>query len=114
MIKIRIYHNPRCRKSRETLALIEDRGKIEIIDYLKDGLIASELEADIQKANTSIESFIRRGEAIYKADYKGKVLSEKAWIQAFIKHPKLFERPLVVVGDKSALGRPPENVLKLF
>ena len=114
MTKIRIYHNPRCRKSREALALIEGRGEIEIIDYLKEGFNISELETDIKKANVPIEAFVRKGEAIYKSEYKGKVLDEKGWIKAFVKHPKLFERPLVVVKNRSVLGRPPENVLNLF
>jgi len=60
------------------------------------------------------EELLRRGEAIYKDNYKGKELTNEEWIDAMIEHPKLIERPIVVSGDKAVIGRPPENVLDLI
>ena len=60
------------------------------------------------------EELLRRGEAIYKDNYKGKELTNEEWIDAMIEHPKLIERPIVVSSDKAVIGRPPENVLDLI
>ncbi|NQV52937.1 MAG: arsenate reductase (glutaredoxin) [Flavobacteriales bacterium] len=112
---MKIYHNPRCRKSRETLALIEVAGiKPEVIEYLKDVPSAIDLKAIIQKLGISAEALVRKGEAEYKLLYKGKSLSEDQWIQAMLDHPKLIERPIVIKGDTAVLGRPPENVERLL
>ena len=110
-----IYHNPRCRKSRETLALIEESGiDVKIIEYLKDVPSAEELKDLINKLGISAEKLLRKNEAIFKEQFKGKDLSEDEWIQAMIEHPKLIERPIVVKGSKAVLGRPPEHVKELL
>ena len=112
---MKIFHNPRCRKSRETLALIESKGiEPEIILYLEDRPTKQELKSIIEMLNIDAESLIRKGESIYKTLYKGKKLSEPKWIQAMIDHPKLMERPIVIKGDLAIIGRPPENVLELL
>jgi len=112
---MKIFHNPRCRKSRETLALIESKGiEPEIILYLEDRPTKQELKSIIEMLNIDAESLIRKGESIYKTLYKGKKLSEPEWIQAMIDHPKLMERPIVIKGDLAIIGRPPENVLELL
>jgi len=112
---MKIYHNPRCRKSRETLEIIQDQGIVpEIILYLEDVPSAKELEAILKKLKMDPADLIRKGEAIYKEKYKGKSLTDKQWIKAMITHPKLIERPIVVKGRKAVLGRPPENVMGLF
>lgn len=110
-----IYHNPRCRKSRETLQLIrESDNLVEIVEYLDDQLSEDELEELLERLEMKAEQLVRKGEAIYKENYKGKQLSEKEWIEAMVEHPKLIERPIVVKGNKAVLGRPPENVNELL
>ena len=112
---MKIYHNPRCSKSRETLALINDAGKdVEIIEYLNNRPGKQELTDLLQKLGLRAEQLIRKGEVVYKDNFKGKELSEKKWIEAMIKYPKLIERPIVVNGDKAIIGRPPQNVVDLF
>ncbi len=112
---MKIYHNPRCRKSRETLALIEEKNIApEIILYLDEVPTAKELKGLLKKLGMSAEKLIRRGEPIFKEKFKGKNLSEEKWIEAMVKYPKLIERPIVVKGKKAVLGRPPENVNELL
>lgn len=112
---MKIYHNPRCRKSRETLAIIEEKGvSPEIIEYLNEVPSKTELKDILQKLGISAEQLLRKGEADYKDNFKGKELSEDQWIDAMIKYPKLIERPIVVDGNRAVLGRPPENVLQLL
>ena len=112
---MKIYHNPRCSKSRSTLQLIKDAGKeVEIIEYLNEIPTKKELETILMKLNMNPEDIIRKGEAIYKERFKGKNFGREEWIQILIENPKLIERPIVVKGNKAVLGRPPENVLELF
>lgn len=112
---MKIYHNSRCRKSRETLQLIEESGtEPQIIEYLKTPLTKAELKKLLKMLGISAEQLIRKQEVEYKENYKGKNLSEDQWIDAMIKDPKLMERPIVVKGDKAILGRPPENVKALL
>jgi arsenate reductase len=110
-----IYHNPRCRKSRETLEIIEKAGKdVQVIEYLKETPSAEELRELINKLGISAEALLRKNEAAYKEKYKGKELSEKEWIAAMVQNPKLIERPIVVKNDKAVICRPPERVRKLL
>ena len=112
---MKIYHNPRCRKSRETLELIESKGvEPEVILYLKDTLDNNEIKAILKKLSIPASELIRKSESIYKEKYKGKSLSEDQWIAAMVENPKLIERPIVVKGKKAVLGRPPSNVLDLL
>lgn len=112
---MKIYHNPRCSKSRETLNIIQEAGQeVEIIDYLKHPLTEEELQEIYDKLKLPIEYLIRTGEEIYKTEYKGKQLSDSEWIKVLIEHPKMLERPIVVKDDQAVLGRPPENVNKLL
>jgi arsenate reductase len=112
---MKIYHNPRCRKSRETLALIEESGiEPEVIRYLDTPPSVDELAELVQLLGISPKDLIRKGEAIYKEQFKGKELSDREWLEAMVKHPKLIERPIVVEGGKAVLGRPPENVKELL
>lgn len=112
---MKIYHNPRCRKSRETLALIEEKGTDpEIILYLENPPSKKELTNLILMLGIAPFDLIRKGESIYKEQYKGKDLTDQQWIDAMIANPKLIERPIVIQGNKAVLGRPPSNVLELL
>ncbi len=112
---MKIYHNPRCSKSRETLGIIQDAGKsVEIIEYLKELPSKVELASLLKSLGLKAEQIIRKGEVVYKENYKGKTLSEDEWLDAMVKFPKLMERPIVVEGNKAILGRPPQNVIELF
>lgn len=112
---IEIYHNPRCTKSRETLQLLESKGiEPKVIEYLKDVPTEQELKGILKKLDIKATDLLRKNEAIFKELYKGKELSEDEWIKAMIQHPKLIERPIVINGQKAALGRPPEKVLDIL
>jgi arsenate reductase len=110
-----IYHNPKCSKSRETLALLRERGvKPRIIEYLKTSPTAAELRSIVTKLGIRPEELVRKGEETYKSKYAGKSLSDAEWIEAMVEHPILIERPIVVAGRRAALGRPPERVLTII
>lgn len=112
---MQIYHNPRCRKSRETLAILEEKGiQPDIILYLQDNPGKSELAGVLQKLGMKASEIVRKSEQIYKDNFKGKDLSEDEWLEALVQYPKLIERPIVIKGDKAVLGRPPQNVLDLI
>lgn len=112
---LQILHNPRCRKSRETLQLIQEAGaEVQIIEYLKDVPSHSELESIIQKLEISPAELLRKGEAIFKEQFKGKTLTDSEWIDVMVNNPKLIERPIVIKGDKAVIGRPPEQVKSLL
>ena len=104
-----IYHNPRFRKIRETLTLIEESGTdVQIVEYLKEVPSAEELKTLLNKLGISAEQLLRKNEALFKENYKCKTLSEDEWVRAIIENPKLIERPIVVKGDQAVLGRPRE------
>ncbi|MFT6389849.1 MAG: arsenate reductase [Cellvibrionaceae bacterium] len=112
-----IYHNPRCSKSRQTLALLEDNGvKPEVVLYLDQHLDKATLKSLITKLELNgPRDIIRKGEEAYKEmKLSDKTLSDGALINAIIQVPKLLERPIVVKGNKAVIGRPPENVLSLL
>ena len=112
---MKIYHNPRCSKSRQTLEIIKKNKKeFEIVEYLKDSLSISELELIIEKLGITAVELVRKNELIWKENYKGKNLSDKEIVRAMIENPKIMERPIVENGGKVVLGRPPENVLKII
>ena len=112
---MKIYHNPRCAKSRETLALIEEKGiNIEVVEYLKEIPSKETLKSLLNKLGMKPLQIIRKNEAVFKEKFKGKELSEEEWLDAMIANPKLIERPIVVKGEKAVLGRPPENVKELL
>ena len=115
MNMLTIYHNTRCRKSREALKLIEDSGQpFEIVEYLKQPLSAAELDSLLEKLEMEPLDLVRRNEAEWKTHFKGKELSKKEVIEAIARFPKLMERPVVVRGNKAVVGRPPENVRELI
>ena len=112
---IKIYHNPRCSKSRQGLALLENSGKeFEVIKYLDNPLSETALTSLIDMLDIAPIELVRKGEATWKENYKGKELSEKEIIVAMSLHPKLIERPIVVLGKKAVIGRPLEQIEKLL
>ena len=115
MSSFAIYHNPKCTKSRATLALLQEHGiEPKVIEYLKTPPTAVELKAVIGKLGISPEQLVRKGEEIYKTEYAGRKLTDAQWIEAMVRHPILIERPIVVTGNRAVIGRPPENVESLL
>ncbi len=112
---IKIYHNPRCRKSRAGLQHLRDKGvEFEIVEYLKNGISVEELKDVLIKMNVKPTEIIRTQEDIYKKQFKGKNFTDEEWIKILLENPKLIKRPLVVKGYKAVWADPPENMEKLF
>ncbi|MBB1421856.1 arsenate reductase (glutaredoxin) [Pseudoalteromonas sp. SG43-7] len=115
-MSVTIFHNPRCSKSRETLALLEQKSiQPEIIEYLKTPLNHEQISILVKQLGfSSVRQLMRTKEDIYKElDLKNEH-DENALITAMVSNPKLIERPIVVNNNKAALGRPPENVLSVL
>nr|WP_321224102.1 arsenate reductase (glutaredoxin) [uncultured Psychroserpens sp.] len=112
---IKIFHNPRCSKSREGLAVLENSGKdFEVIKYLDDKISEDELKNIISLLEIEPIDLVRKTEAIWKSDYKNKTLSDAQIISAMVTHPKLIERPIVLNGKKATIGRPSQNILDII
>jgi polyphosphate kinase len=112
---MKIYHNPRCSKSREALKLLEEKGfELEIIDYMKTGITAHEIKEFLHKSGLRISDIIRTNEDIYKEKYKGKELTKDEWIGILVENPKLIQRPLIIKGTHAVLARPVEEIQKLI
>ena len=116
MNKIRIYHNPRCSKSRETLLLLENQQQdIEIVEYLKTPPTAEELSDILQQLDMQPRQLLRTKEALYKElQLDNKDLSDQELIRAMCDNPKLIERPIVIKNNQAIIGRPPEAVLNIL
>lgn len=101
---VTIYHNPRCSKSRDTLALIEGKGiEPKVIEYLKTPPAKEELQGLVRKLGIKPEQLVRKGEDVYKQKFAGKTLTDDQWLDALAKNPILIERPIVVKGSKVVL-----------
>ena len=117
MTDVTILHNPSCSKSRQTLALLEEKGVAPIIiEYLKTPLSAEELKAVFKKLNIeSVRQMMRTKEQEYKeAHLADSSIGENRLFNAMAETPKLIERPIVICGDNARIGRPPENVLDIL
>lgn len=116
MSTVRIYHNPRCSKSRETLALLRERGvEPEVIEYLKTPPSPAELETLLERLGFEPRALMRRREREYTAlGLDDEQLDRDALIRAMNEHPRLIERPIVVANGRAALGRPPKNALSVL
>ncbi len=117
--KVVIWHNPRCRKSREGLKMLEELAvqkglTIEIRKYLEYPPSAEELKRILEMMGVSPEDVLRKQEKIWKERFKGKEFSNDELIKIMSENPKLIERPIIIYKDKAVLGRPAENVKKLF
>ena len=115
-MKVTIYHNPRCSKSRQTLELLQSRGiKPEIIEYLKTPPGKSRLKDILKMLKLEPRELMRKNEDEYKkAKLENPKLGKDELIEAMVKYPILIERPIVVANGKAAIGRPPEKVLEII
>lgn len=115
-MSVKIYHNPRCSKSRQTLQLLEENGvQAEIIEYLKTPPTADELDTILQLLDMQPRELMRKREAEYKATgMDNPDLDRDALIAGMVNAPKLIERPIVMANGKAAVGRPPESVLAIL
>ncbi|OUR80686.1 arsenate reductase (glutaredoxin) [Alphaproteobacteria bacterium 46_93_T64] len=112
----KIFHNPRCSKSRQTLALLEENGvEPTVIEYLKTPPSKDELVFILEKLGMQPRDLMRKNEAEYKENgLDDTSLTTDQLIEGMIAHPKLIERPIVINGDQVRIGRPPEGVLEIF
>ena len=112
---MKIYHNPRCSKSRNTLSIIQEMGNgVEIIEYLNSPPTAKELEVILEMLNIQPIELIRKDEIIWKEKYRGKQMTDDEIINAMRENPKLIERPIVIKNGKAIIGRHPKKVLNLL
>jgi arsenate reductase len=116
MTDLTLYHNPRCSKSRGALELLEARGQAPtVVRYLETPLDAAQLTGLLKKLGITARQLLRTGEDEYKTlNLADASLTEAQLIAAIAAHPKLMERPILEVGDKAVIGRPPEKILELL
>lgn len=116
MSELSIYHNPRCSKSRQTLALLEEQGvQVEIIEYLKTPPTVASLTTILKQLGFNARQLLRKNESIYKElNLKDDTFTEEQLIQAMCDNPKLIERPIVINNGRAKIGRPPESVLEIL
>lgn len=111
-MKLKIYHNPRCRKSREALQYLEEtKQSFDIINYLDNHLSKEEIEQLLKELGYQAEDLIRKNEAIWKEQYKGKDLSVDELVSALNENPKLIERPIISNGKSAVIARPLEKLI---
>jgi len=115
-MSVEMLHNPRCSKSRQTLAILQEKGvEPEIIDYLTTPPSKERLLEILKLLDMSPRELMRKGEDAYKENnLADPALSNEALVQAMLDHPKLIERPIVLAGGKARIGRPPESVLEII
>lgn len=116
MSEVTIYHNPRCSKSRQTLALLEENGITpEVRKYLDDAPSVEELKLILSQLGISARELLRTKEAEYKEHgLNDSSLSDEQILKVMTEVPKLIERPIVIKGDQARIGRPPESVLEII
>jgi len=107
----KIYHNPRCKKSRAGLQYLQEKGvEPQIIEYLKNPIGEAELKDLLVRMHKKPFEIIRTQEAIYKSDFKGKNFTDDEWVKILVENPKLIQRPIVVKGPKAVWGDPPAEL----
>ena len=112
---IKIYHNPRCKKSRDGLGVVENSGEeFEVVKYLENVPSKEELRQILGCLSITPEMLVRKNESIWKENYKGKLLSDEDILDAMIEHPKLIERPIIIKGDQAVIGRPTERIQEIL
>ena len=112
---LKIYHNPRCRKSRAGLSYLQEHtGDFEVIEYLKNGISTDEIREILLKLNISPADLARTQEDLYKKELKGKHFTDEEWINILAENPKLIRRPVVIGKHKAVIGDPPEELDKML
>ena len=110
-----IYHNPRCGKSRQTLKILHEKGEnVQVVEYLKICPSVEELGKIVKMLGVKPFDLIRKGEQVFKDQFKGKDMDDEEWLKVMVAHPILIERPIVVKDGKAAVGRPPEQVEEIL
>jgi arsenate reductase len=112
---IKIYHNPRCKKSWSGLEYLKQKGlEFKVVEYMKERFTVADLKEVLAKLNLSPQDIIREQEEIYKKQFKGRSFTNEEWIKILIENPNLIKRPIVVKDYKAVWADPPENIEKLF
>lgn len=112
---MKLYHNPRCSKSREALQLLEEKGiNPEIILYMKEPITPNELESILEKLDIDASDLIRKNEKIWKEEFADKELTEDELIFCMIEYPQLMERPILENKDQARIGRPTDKILEII
>ncbi|HBL74595.1 MAG: polyphosphate kinase 1 [Bacteroidetes bacterium GWF2_42_66] len=110
-ITMKIYHNPRCAKSREGLKYLEERGyEIQVVNYMRDGISVDELRTIMKRTHLTVDELIRKQEQLYKEQYKNKELSDDEWLTVLSENPRLLQRPIVLNGNRGVLAQPPNEI----
>ena len=113
-MSVTIYHNPRCSKSRQTLAILEEKGvEHDVVEYLTQPPSQAELKRVLTKLGVKPAEILRKKEA-KEAGIDAAAMSDADLIKAMVANPIIIERPIVVTDDKAVMGRPPENVLSII
>lgn len=112
---MKIYHNPRCRKSREGIKYLESKKiNFEVIDYIKNNLSSDQIKNILKKLQLKPIELVRKNEVIWKEKYKGKDFTDDQLMKILSNEPKLIERPIIVSEKLAVIGRPAENIDKLL
>lgn len=112
---MKYYHNKRCAKSREGLALLQEQGhEPEIVLYMEEALSVETLRGLLRKLNMKAEALVRTQEALWKEEYRDKELSEEEILYAMLEEPRLMQRPILETEERAAVGRPPEALLSIL
>ena len=113
--QMKIYHNPRCRKSREGISYLESKKiNFEVIDYIKNNLSSGQIRNILKKLKLKPIELVRKNEAIWKEKYKARDFTDDQLIKILSNEPKLIERPIIVSEKLAVIGRPAENIDKLL
>ena len=111
----KIYHNPRCSKSREALEILREKGiEPKVVDYMKEVPSEREIEMILMKLHMKAEDIVRKSDPLYKEKFKGLKRNEHEWIRVMHENPQLIERPIVIKGHKAVIGRPIERLNELL
>ena len=115
MEQITIWHNNRCSKSRDSLSYLQENNQnTTVFEYLKTSPTLEDINHVLEKLQIPAEELIRKGEEVYKSNFKDKKFSEEEWRKILVQHPVLIERPIVIRGNQAVIGRPLEKVIDLL
>ena len=114
-MKLKIYHNPRCAKSRAGFKYLQEKGvEYEVVDYMKNGITEQELADILMRLHKKPSEIVRTQEEIYKKELKGKKFTDHEWLRILTENPRLIQRPIVLAKHKAVLAQPPEKIDELL